>query len=97
MSERERDEIAVAAHHTGTGAVITTSFPIDTGVRTRLQTAVAAVIGEDVELVFEESADLICGIELRAAGKKAAWSMQNYLETLDEKLSLAFSSTGVES
>lgn len=97
LSEQDRGDISVAAKKAGGGAVITTSFPLDESTRKRLQAKVATAIDKDMELHFEESADIICGVELRAAGKKAAWSLQNYLETLDEKLSLAFSGVGVES
>lgn len=96
LSEEEREEIAAEARRTRTGAVITTSFPIDRETRRRLQAVITESVAADVELHFEESADLICGIELRAAGKKAAWSLQNYLETLDERLSLAFEGAGIE-
>jgi F-type H+-transporting ATPase subunit b len=91
LKDSERQEIATAARRTREGAVITTSFPIDRETRHRLVAVVSEQVAGDIEIRFDTSADLICGIELRAAGKKAAWSMQNYLETLDEKLGLAFS------
>jgi len=94
MGQAEREEIAVASRRARTGATITTSFPIDRMTRSRLRNAVRELIAPDIETGFDESADLICGVELRAGGKKAAWSMQNYLEILDERLTLAFSGAG---
>lgn len=91
MDYRECEAIAAACRRAHTGAAITSSFPIERMMRSRLRGVVKERIATDIELHFEESADLICGIELRAGGKKAAWSLQNYLETLDERLSLAFS------
>lgn len=96
MSDHECGEIAAASRRARTGATITTSFPIDRLTRSRLRNVVKERIAADIEIGFEESADLICGIELRAGGKKAAWSLQNYLETLDERLSLAFGGAGAE-
>lgn len=96
LADDERRDIAEAARRTRQGAVITTSFPIDRITRHRLSAAVHEQVAGDIEIRFEESPDLICGIELRAGGKKAAWSLLNYLETLDEKLGLAFSGTPEE-
>lgn len=96
LDEHECAEIAAASRRARSGAVITTSFPIDRMVRDRLRAVVKERIGPGIELGFDESADLICGIELKAGGKKAAWSLQNYLETLDERLTQAFSGAGAE-
>ncbi|MHB0914352.1 MAG: F0F1 ATP synthase subunit B family protein [Thermoleophilia bacterium] len=90
LGEEECRGIAAAARRARGGATITTSFPLDHATRERLLDVVHERIAPDIELDFEESADLICGIELLAAGRKAAWSLQHYLETLDERLTLAF-------
>jgi F-type H+-transporting ATPase subunit b len=37
-------------------------------------------------LRFETSPDVICGIELRAHGRKIAWSVRDYLEGLETTL-----------
>lgn len=71
-------------------AVVCTAFEIDDETRSRIEAAVRRRLRGDFNLRFEVSADLICGIELRAGGQTAAWSLQNYLETLDENLSQAF-------
>lgn len=71
-------------------AVICTAFAIDEETRERVKKAVRECLTGDYSLRFEESPDLICGIELRAGGQAAAWSLRDYLETLDEKMSLAF-------
>ncbi|MDO8736612.1 MAG: F0F1 ATP synthase subunit delta [Thermoleophilia bacterium] len=71
-------------------AVICTAFEIDDETRERIEAAVRLLLAGDFNLRFELSPDLICGIELRAGGQTAAWSLQNYLETLDENLSRAF-------
>lgn len=71
-------------------AVICTAFEIDRDMRERVEAAVRQRLAGDFDLRFEVSPDLISGIELRAGGQTAAWSLQHYLETLDEKLSRAF-------
>lgn len=71
-------------------AVICTAFEIDGETHDRIEAAVHQRLTGDFDLRFEISPDLICGIELRAGGQTAAWSLRNYLETLDENLSRAF-------
>lgn len=71
-------------------AVICTAFEIDDKTRMRVEAAVRQRLAGDFDLRFEVSPDLISGIELRAGGLTAAWSLQQYLETLDENLSRAF-------
>jgi F-type H+-transporting ATPase subunit b len=71
-------------------AVVCTAFEIDDETRDRIGAAVRQRLAGDFDLRFEMSSDLICGIELRAGGRTAAWSLRNYLETLDEDLSQAF-------
>ena len=75
---------------------MTTAFDIDDETRERISTAVLGRLGENVALRFEVTPELICGIELKAEGYKAAWSLQNYLETMDESISLAFASREAE-
>ncbi len=77
-------------------AVISTAFEIDAETKGRIAAAVTKRLGQNVGLRFEETPELICGIELKTQGYKAAWSLQNYLETLEENLSLAFMSREAE-
>ncbi|MCL4472949.1 MAG: F0F1 ATP synthase subunit delta [Actinobacteria bacterium] len=71
-------------------AAITTAFDIDEDARRRIEQAVHERLGPNVQVRFEVTPKLICGIELKTRGYKAAWSLQDYLETLDESLSRAF-------
>ncbi|MHB1391153.1 MAG: F0F1 ATP synthase subunit B family protein [Thermoleophilia bacterium] len=102
VSGDDWERIALAAADVSAGAVVCTAFAIDGDTRSRIRVAIERQLkqhaaggeGEPVlrnfNINFEESPDLICGIELRAGGRRAAWSMQNYLESLQEQLSLAF-------
>lgn len=99
-------EIAAAASRTEEGAVVLSAFPLDGETRSRIRAAVerqidryaggeaAGLVMYRFEISFEESPDLICGIELKAGGRRAAWSLENYLETLEERMALAFRTGG---
>ncbi len=71
-----------------TGAVepvrITTSFELDSTVRGRLTRAVHEHIGADKEVIYSESPDLLCGIELAVSGHRLRWTLANYLRELEK-------------
>jgi F-type H+-transporting ATPase subunit b len=45
---------------------------------------------QPLNVQFEINPHLICGIELRAPGCKVAWSLENYLDHLEENLAMVF-------
>ena len=47
-------------------------------------------LGEAVSVRFETAPEVMCGIELQTNGRKIAWSLEHYLETLEESLATAF-------
>jgi F-type H+-transporting ATPase subunit b len=65
---------------------ITTSFELDSSIRGRLTRALHEHIGQDIEVVYSESPDLLCGIELTISGHKLSWALADYLQKLDQHL-----------
>lgn len=96
LDENERREIADAARRSPQGAIIYSTFAIDNETRARIDAVVRDTIAWDIAIGFKLSRELICGIELRAGGRKAAWSLEHYLASLDEELSLALTESGGE-
>lgn len=94
MDAGEREEIALAARRSPHGAIIYSTFTIDQETRARLDTVVRETIAWDIAIGFKLSRELICGIELRAGGRKAAWSLDSYLSDLDEAMELALAESG---
>ena len=47
-----------------------------------------------VDVQFEVSPDLICGIELKFQGSRISWNVDDYLETLEESLLAALENKG---
>ncbi len=52
---------------------------------------------DPVDLQLEISSDVICGIELNVHGRKIVWSLEDYLETLEEALAEALEGKRIES
>lgn len=96
LDETESKEIAEAARAARRGIMVYSSFEIDNDTRRRIDEVIREKIAKEVALGFRVAPDLICGIELRAGGRKAAWSLAHYFETLGEDLSTAFTGRAVE-
>jgi F-type H+-transporting ATPase subunit b len=79
---KERIGRALAA---GTGPVLVRSaFKLPAEQRAAIQSAVNETFAADIALQFETVPDLVGGIELSANGQKVAWSVADYLDSLQK-------------
>ncbi|MCP5198911.1 MAG: F0F1 ATP synthase subunit B [Gammaproteobacteria bacterium] len=81
----------LAAFGSGSGRTVCvrSAWPLDAAARGELEAAVREVLGAAVCPRFEERAALVCGIELAVDGHKLAWSVDEYLHGLGERLATA--------
>lgn len=100
-----RQTLARALHAADGRVVVRSAFDMTDGQRDRLQTALAAQLGQTPTLTMETDADLGFGIELRIQERKVAWSLESYLahlmdavrERLQAELHTASTATTAES
>lgn len=62
---------------------VTSAFELSHEALQEIKEVLIGRMSDAVELRFETSRDLICGIELKAHGRKVAWSVRDYLEGLE--------------
>jgi F-type H+-transporting ATPase subunit b len=67
-------------------AVVRSTFALPANQRAAIQNALNETFSAEVRLRFETTPDTICGIELSANGQKIAWSIADYLASLDQKV-----------
>ncbi len=90
LDQASRDVIVEA-----TGPVrIMTSHELEPAVRDRLMRAVHENIAEGLELTYTASADLLCGIELTAAGQRLGWTLAEYLLDLEQRMNQQLEAIG---
>jgi F-type H+-transporting ATPase subunit b len=82
----ESDQQALAAE-TADSWKINTAFDLAHESREEIHQVVTKALGHNGRLTFKTQPDLIAGIELVAAGHKVAWSLDSYLNSLEETLS----------
>jgi F-type H+-transporting ATPase subunit b len=68
------------------GVVITSAFDLPETAKTRIAEILQKHTDNGVKLDYRTSPAVISGIELRVSGYKVAWSLNDYLETLEEDL-----------
>jgi len=63
---------------------VRSAFDLPAAQRTTIQNALNETFSSDIPIRFETAPDLISGIELAANGHKVAWSIADYLASLEK-------------
>jgi F-type H+-transporting ATPase subunit b len=79
------EKIVEAFQNGGNTFVIRSGFEISPDMRRRLERHLKRVFADGIETDFEQDPDLIMGLELKSPGEKIAWSLEEYLNTLEER------------
>lgn len=87
MSRLDRLEPAVrSALADCENIVVGTSFELDPARRAKVAHALQAGLGVETPVHFRQSADLVCGIEVLGGGQRIAWSVTDYVESLESRI-----------
>lgn len=65
-------------------ALVRSAFALPPEQQATLQNAINETFSADVPLRFETAPEIVSGIELSASGQKVAWSIADYLNTLEQ-------------
>ncbi|NLG66538.1 MAG: F0F1 ATP synthase subunit B [Actinobacteria bacterium] len=82
LPEATRRRIVDTVRKSNYRITITSSFDMDAEQRREIQSTLNELVGREVNIAFEASPDVICGIDLRAHEYKLAFSLGDYLERL---------------
>jgi len=90
LDPEEGTAIRSALEDSGEGVTIQSAFPLAQEDRQRLTAAIQELTGKpDTAVLYQESPDLINGIELLASGHRIAWSISEYLDRLEDSFDRA--------
>lgn len=65
---------------------VSSAYVLSAEQRSAIVNAITAASGVAHTVAFKTEADLVCGIELTANGHRVAWSIADYLGTLQQKI-----------
>ena len=83
MDSSVKTGLAEALKTASDPAIVRSAFDLPVEQRAAIQNAVNETFSADIRLRFETSPDLISGIELTTNGQKVAWSIADYLMSME--------------
>lgn len=86
MDSEAKAQLGEALKKASDPALLRSAFELPPPQRAAIQNALNVAFSADVKLRFETSPDLIGGIELATNGQKVAWSIDDYLGSLQKKV-----------
>jgi F-type H+-transporting ATPase subunit b len=98
LSGAAKEELAAALTASTRPARVRSAFDLPPAQRKAIESAVNAAFGAEAHVQFETAPELVSGIELSTDGQKLAWSIADYLATLEKSVGeLLQKDTGPES
>jgi F-type H+-transporting ATPase subunit b len=85
LSSATKEHLATALNSLTHPAHVRSAFDLQPEQRTAIQNTLNEIFSADIHLQFETVPELISGIELSAMGQKIAWSIDDYLTTLEKE------------
>jgi F-type H+-transporting ATPase subunit b len=86
LDEKDKESLGVALKTSAEAAWVRTAFDLPEEQKAAIQNALNETFSAVIRIQFQTRASTICGIELTANGQKLAWSIDEYLKSLDEKV-----------
>src|SRR5271166_944514 len=84
MGGKAKAGLAEALKSASDPAVVRSAFDLPAGQRTEIQDSLNESFSDKIRVRFETAPDLVSGIELTANGQKVAWSIADYLASLEK-------------
>jgi F-type H+-transporting ATPase subunit b len=84
LNGQPKASLAEALKSASGPALVRSAFDLPADGRAAIQKAINETFSADVHLRFETAPDLVSGIELSASGQKVAWSIADYLGSLEK-------------
>jgi F-type H+-transporting ATPase subunit b len=84
MDERTKAGFASALKSAAVPAIVRSAFDLPEKQRAAMQNAVNETFAGEIPLRFEIAPDLVSGIELATNGQKMAWSIADYLVSMEK-------------
>jgi F-type H+-transporting ATPase subunit b len=75
-------------------ALVRSAFDLPAAQRATIQNALNETFSAEIRLRYETAPDLISGIELSANGQKVAWSIADYLTSMETGVDDLFKKNG---
>ena len=86
MDAQTKKGLVAALQNATEPAIVRSTFDLPESQRAAIQNALNETFSSEVRVRFEAAPDLVSGIELSTNGQKVAWSIADYLVTLEKRV-----------
>ncbi|HWQ49361.1 MAG TPA: F0F1 ATP synthase subunit B [Methanosarcina sp.] len=86
LKDDEKKQLASALSTSSSQVLIRTAFDLPQAQRDSIEKTIKETLGIETQLRFETSPDLVSGIELTTDGQKVAWSISDYLTSMQKSI-----------
>lgn len=93
IDEPVRKELLTSLRRGGGQATVRSAFDVPADLQERLVEALRKALAGDLDVAFETSPELMCGIALHTDGYKLAWELDDYLDGLEQEISQSLVNT----
>jgi len=84
MSNQEKEDMKSAFKAASPAAVVRSTFDLPAEQRSVVEAAMKETLAIEPPVSFQTAPDLVSGIEINGSGRKIAWSIEDYLKSLDK-------------
>lgn len=86
LKGEEKEQLTSALSKSSSPVLVRTAFELPQAQRDLVKKAIKETLGIEIQPRFETSPDLVNGIELTTDGQKVAWSIADYLTSLEKSV-----------
>jgi F-type H+-transporting ATPase subunit b len=86
LNDDAKEDLAEALNTASAPTLVRSAFDLPAEQRAAIQNALNETFPGEVQLRFETAPEVISGIELTANGRKVAWSIADYLASLEKSV-----------
>lgn len=94
MDEQTKEGFAEALRTASAPALLRSAFDLPAEQRAAIHRALNETFSAEIHIQFETSPDLVSGIEFTTSGHKLAWSIADYLASLEKSVDELFNGKG---
>ena len=84
MGGPEKETLAAALETAAEPVIVRSAFDLPAEQRVAIQNALNETFAAGIEIRFETAPGLVCGVELTTNGQRVAWSITDYLVSLEK-------------
>jgi F-type H+-transporting ATPase subunit b len=92
LDDKEKNEMKSAFNAASPAPVVRSTFDLPAAQRSTMESAMKETLAIETPVNFQIAPELVSGIELTANGRKIAWSIEDYLKSLDKSVAVLLES-----